>query len=94
MLIEWAASKSIAIRYIQPRKPNQNAFIERFNRNCRTGVLNAYLFTNLEQIQTIADQWLIDYNKYRPHEALGNIPPAQFMPRLTRLPNLYRAMST
>ena len=75
-------------------KPNQNAFIERFNRTYRTEVLDAYLFTNLEQVQTITDQWLVDYNEYRPHEALGNIPPVQFMPRLTRVPNLYRTMST
>ena len=94
MFTEWAAAKSIAIRYIQPGKPNQNAFIERFNRTYRTEVLDAYLFTNLEQVQAITDQWLIDYNEYRPHEALGNIPPVQFMPRITTVSNLYRTMST
>ncbi|KFI17875.1 integrase core domain-containing protein, partial [Nitrosococcus oceani] len=72
---------------------NQNGLIERFNRTYRTEVLDAYLFTNLEQVQTITNQWLVDYNEYRPHEALGNIPPVQFMPRLTRVPNLYRILS-
>ena len=94
MFTEWAAARSIAIQYIQPGKSNQNVFIERFNRTYRTEVLDAYLFTNLEQVQTITDQWLIDYNEYRPHEALGNIPPLQFLPRLTRVPNLYRILST
>lgn len=95
MFTEWAAAKSIAIRYIQPGKPNQNAFIERFNRTYQTDeVLDAYLFANLEQVQAITDQWLIDYNEYRPHEALGDIPPVQFMHQLTRVPNLYRTMST
>ncbi len=56
----WAAAKGVAARYIQPGKPNQNAFIERFNRTYRTEVLNAHLFANLEQVQTITDQWLID----------------------------------
>lgn len=94
MFIEWAAARSITIRYIQPGKPNQNAFIERFNRTYRTEVLDAYLFANLEQVQTITDQWLIDYNEYRPHEALGDIPPVQFMPRITQVPNLYGILST
>jgi putative transposase len=80
MFTEWATAKSIAIRYIQPGKPNQNAFIERFNRTYCTGVLDAYLFTNLEQVQIITDQWLVDYNQYRPHEALGDIPPVQLCP--------------
>ena len=53
MFTEWAAAKSIAIRYIQPGKPNQNAFIERFNRTYRTEVLDAYLFSNLKQVQTM-----------------------------------------
>lgn len=91
---EWAASKGIAIRYIQPGKPNQNAFIERFNRTYRTEVLDAHLFANLEQVQSITNQWLIDYNEYRPHESLGGLPPVQFMPRLTLAPNLYQPMST
>ncbi len=51
-------------------------------------------FYQFEQVQAITDQWLIDYNEYRPHEALGNIPPVQFMPRITTVPNLYRTMST
>lgn len=87
---EWAAAKGISIRYIQPGKSNQNAFIERFNRTYRTEVLDAHMFANLEQVQAITDQ----YNQYRPHESLGGLPPVQFMPRLTLAPNFYPPMST
>ena len=91
---DWATAQGIELRYIQPGKPNQNAFIERFNRTYRTEVLNAHLFTNLQQVQAITEQWLIDYNEYRPHESLGGLPPALFMPRLTSAPNLYQHMFT
>lgn len=91
---EWAAARGIVVRYIQPGKPNQNAFIERFNRTYRTEVLNAHLFANLQQVQSITDSWLIDYNEYRPHDSLGGVPPTQFMPRITNAPNVYRSMST
>src|SRR5258708_30574603 len=30
--VEWCAAHGIAVGYIQPGKPDQNAFIERFNR--------------------------------------------------------------
>lgn len=91
---EWAAARGIAVRYIQPGKPNQNAFIERFNKTYRTEVLDAHLFANLQQVQTITEQWLIDYNEYRPHDSLGGVPPVQFMPRLTLAPKLYQPLST
>lgn len=70
--------------YIQPGKPNQNAFIERFNRSFREEVLDANLFNALADVQQTADDWLTDYNEYRPHESLGNVPPMQFLPRVFR----------
>jgi putative transposase len=45
-------------------------------------VLDANLFNALADVQQIADDWLSDYNEYRPHESLGNVPPMQFMPRV------------
>lgn len=91
---DWALAKGIHIRYIQPGKPNQNAFIERFNRTYRNEVLDAYLFDSIEQVQAITEQWLLDYNEYRPHESLGNIPPVQFLPRIISVPTLYEGLST
>ncbi|MBM3370954.1 MAG: transposase, partial [Betaproteobacteria bacterium] len=68
-------------RFIQPGKPNQNAFIERFNKRFREEVLNANLFNTMSEAQEAADVWLTDYNEYRPHESLGDVPPAMFKPR-------------
>ena len=68
--------------FIQPGKPNQNAFIERFNKSFRDEVLDANLFNSITQVQAAADVWLMDYNEYRPHESLGNVPPAAFLPRV------------
>lgn len=56
--VEWCAAQRIAIGYIQPGKPDQNAFIERFNRSFRDEVLDAYLFDSLEQVREITDAWL------------------------------------
>lgn len=91
---EWAAAKGIAVRCIQPGKRNQNAFIERFNRTYRFEVLNTHLFANLQQVQSITDSWLLDYNECRPHDPLGGMPPVQFMPRLTLIPIVDKSMST
>lgn len=69
--------------FIQPGKPNQNAFIERFNRSFREEVLNAHLFNSISEVQQAAEEWVIDYNEYRPHESMGDVPPAVFKPRLS-----------
>ncbi len=62
-------------------KPNQNAFVERFNRSFRDEVLNANLFNSVDQAQEAADDWVQDYNEFRPHESLGDVAPMEFMPR-------------
>jgi putative transposase len=69
--VDWAKGQGIALLYIQPGKPNQNAFIERFNRSFREEVLDANLFNTRSEVQSIADAWLSDYNEYRPNESLG-----------------------
>jgi putative transposase len=70
------------MRDIQPGKPNQNAFIERFNRTYHTDVLHVYLFENLEQVPHITWNWLRKYNEQRPHRSIGRSPPAMFRRQL------------
>jgi len=74
----WCEKNSIELRYIQSGKPNQNAFIERFNRTYRNEVLSAYLFEDLDQVREITLGWMREYNEERPHDALGKIPPAVY----------------
>jgi putative transposase len=75
---EWCQEQDIELRYIQPGKPDQNAYIERFNRSYREEVLNAYLFDSVAEVQHITDDWLKRYNEIRPHDALGSLPPARY----------------
>lgn len=82
VFVEWCARHDIAIRYIQPGKPNQNPFIERFNRTYRNEVLDAYLFEDLDQVRAITKRWLTEYNEERPHDSLGRIPPSEFRRQL------------
>jgi putative transposase len=78
----WCGERGIELRYIQPGKPDQNAFIERFNRTYRTEVLNAYVFESLDQVREISAEWLQSYNEERPHEALAGLSPATYRAQL------------
>jgi putative transposase len=79
--VDWARERNIEVRFIEPSKSNQNAFIERFNKTYRTEVLNAYLFASTSEVQQITDDWLIDYNEQRPHDSLSRVPPLTYLPR-------------
>lgn len=79
---DWCKEQDIEIRFIQPGKPDQNAYIERFNRTYREEVLSAYLFDSLSEVRDITADWLERYNEIRPHDALGSLPPARYRERL------------
>ncbi len=78
-LADWADDHEVELKFIQPGKPTQNAYIERFNRSFRTGVLDYYMFDSLNQVREIVHQWMIQYNEQRPHEALNNLTPMEFL---------------
>jgi len=77
-LESWAKEKQIELIHIQPGKPAQNAYVERFNRTFREDVLDAYLFDDLDEVREITEHWLEEYNTIRPHEALQGLSPRQF----------------
>jgi putative transposase len=77
-LSEWAAEKGIKLLFIQPGRPMQNGYIERFNRSYREEVLDANLFESIHQARELSDEFLEDYNRHRPHESLGNLSPLNF----------------
>ena len=63
--------------YIQPGKPTQNTYVERFNRTVRHEWLELHLFESVEHAHELATQWLWLYNNERPNTAIGGIPPKQ-----------------
>jgi len=78
----WSQMHGIEFQYIEPGSPTQNAYVERFNGSYRRGVLDAYLFETLDDVRTISDEWVHDYNHHRPHDALNDLPPKQYARQL------------
>lgn len=84
---QWAQSKDIALNHMQPGTPTQNAWVERFNKTFRTGVLDCCIFDSLQDVREMTADWLNRYNQHRPHESLDRIPPVEY--RVKKFPNLY-----
>ena len=74
----WAKDKEIELQFIQPGKPSQNSYIERFNRTYRTEVLDAYLFTSMHEVRTVTEAFQHKYNHFRPHGSLKDMAPVEF----------------
>ena len=76
-LQKWAKGRDITLSYIQPGNPQQNAYIERYNRTVRYDWLTQYLFDSIAEVQDYATRWLWTYNNERPNMANGGMTPKQ-----------------
>ena len=74
-LADWAEVNRVDLEFIQPGKPTQNPYIERFNRTYREEVLDFYIFPRLSEVREITDEWIEQYNQEWPHESLNNLTP-------------------
>lgn len=81
----WAKKHGIILQFIQKGKPNQNGFVERFNRSYREEVLDNFAFENIRQAQVISNAWIWIYNNERPHGSLGYHTPNSFLLKYGKL---------
>ncbi len=77
-LDHWAYWNKIQLDFSRPGKPTDNAHIESFNGTLRRECLSQHWFINVEDARLTLEKWRDDYNKFRPHSSLGQIPPRQF----------------
>lgn len=80
----WAVKNGIQLEFIQPGKPQQNAYIERYNRTVRYDWLSQHCFESIAEVQDYATKWLWIYNHERPNTAIGGITPKQKLAQLGR----------
>jgi putative transposase len=81
-MLNWAYRNGVALKLIEPGKPNQNAYIESFNGRLRDECLNEHWFTSLAHARTVIEAWRREYNEERPKKSLGGLTPAEYAKQL------------
>jgi putative transposase len=81
-MLSWAYRNGVALKLIEPGKPNQNAYVESFNGRLRDECLNEHWFTSLPHARTVIEAWRREYNEERPKKSLGGLTPAQYAKQL------------
>ena len=81
-MLNWAYRNGVALRLIEPGKPNQNAYVESFNGRLRDECLNEHWFMSLAHARTVIETWRREYNEERPKKSLGGLTPAHYAKQL------------
>lgn len=86
-MMNWAEKQGIALTYIQPGKPQQNAHVERYNRTVRHEWLDLYILETVEEVQQIATGWLWTYNNECPNMGSSGVTPAMNLKSIIQINN-------
>ncbi|EGU32216.1 ISxcC1 transposase [Vibrio sp. N418] len=78
-IAEWAEEYRILLDFIEPGKPTQNSFIERFQRTYRNELLDIYVFSSLNQLREITDEGMLEYSEDRPRDSLEDLAPNSYL---------------
>ena len=82
----WAHEQGVTLDFSRPGRPTDNPFIESFNGSFRDECLNTHWFLSLDDAREKIESWRQEYNDFRPHSALGNLPPRQFAQQVLGYP--------
>jgi transposase InsO family protein len=85
-MLNWAHRRGIALRLIEPGKPNQNAYVESFNGRFRDECLNEHWFMSLAHARAVIEAWRQEYNDERPKRSLGGLTPSEYAKQLAARP--------
>ena len=77
----WAYSQEVQLDFSRPGTPTDNAFIEAFNSRFRHECLNQHWFLDMAEAKETIEAWRQEYNRCRPHGALGDLTPLEFLPQ-------------
>lgn len=75
---QWSHVNGNTFKYIVPGKSIQNAYIKRFNKTYREYILDSFMFDILDEVREVKQEFVDDYNNFRPHDALSGIPPREY----------------
>ena len=75
---QWAYEQGLTLDFSRPSRPTDNPFIKSFNGSFCDACLNTHWFLSLDDAREKIESWRVEYNDFRPHSALGNIPSRRF----------------
>ena len=78
-ILQWQEERSVEWHYIAPGKPMQNGFVESFNGKVRAECIDQNWFLSLDDARSKCEAYQREYNEERPHSAIGNKTPVEFM---------------